>query len=96
MRILLGAALFGALALSTGCSLTLDPDSVAPPAKPPPITPRGACVSAEAGRQLCGGQITGGAGDVAATHRIVGGQVGTPSPNVSSAEHRIVRGDVSP
>jgi hypothetical protein len=94
MRTLLAAALCAALFSLTGCSLSIDPESVSPPAEAQPVRPRGACVSAP-GHKLCGGLISAGGGVVTSVGHVASGQVGA-APNVSSAQHRIVRGDVSP
>jgi hypothetical protein len=97
MRALLAAALGAALVTSAGCSLAIDPDSVDPPVeKEPRPPPRGACVGAPGGHELCGGAISAGARVVTSAGHVLDGWVGTPAPRVSSSQHAIVRGEVGP
>lgn len=103
MRTLRNLALGALLALSAGCTLTLDPESVdapsenpPPPPPPPPVTLRGSCIDSP-GHRICGGEVSGGAAELdSAGHRIVRGKAGTPTPDIDGPQHRIIRGDVSP
>lgn len=102
MRTLAKAALAAALLAQAACSLTIDPNSVDAPKENKKVAPRGACVSS-ASHKLCGGDVSGGAGNTAsASHRAKHGQVTASSfpaaspPVIQSAQHKIVRGDVSP
>ncbi len=95
MRTLVTAALGAALLFASGCSLSIDPNSVEAPKAPPKVTPRGACVTTT-GHKLCGGQISAGAAKIGSTGHLIDGAVGTSAPDLSSTQHMIVRGDVSP
>ncbi len=93
------AALAAALVLSA-CSLTIDPNGVKPPPEKTKQEARGACVDAAGGHKLCGGEISGGgSAHVAAAsgHAVARSEVGAGAvPQLSSSQHQIVRGAVSP
>ncbi len=100
MKTALAAALGAALLLSTGCSLTIDPDGVKPPEEqqPPPV--RGACIDAAGGHKLCGGELSGGASPQVSApggHAVGRGSVAAAAaPTISNSQHGISRGVVSP
>ncbi len=102
MRLALAAALGAALLFSTGCNLVIDPDSIPPPEEQPPPPPsRGACIDAAGGHKLCGGAISAGAearvSAASSGHVVARGSVGGgAAPQVSSPQHQISRGAVSP
>jgi hypothetical protein len=99
MRTVLAAALAGALVFTAGCSLSIDPASVPRPAAKRQAASRGGpCVAATGGHQLCGEEI-GAAGRAAAPaggHSVRGGLVADGTAAVSSSQHRIAQGAVTP
>ncbi|HEX9308513.1 MAG TPA: hypothetical protein VF894_13540 [Anaeromyxobacter sp.] len=98
MHTMLRAAFGAALLASAGCSLTIDPGSVAPPTEKRAPPPRGACITTASGHAVCGDAIGPGARTKApASGHAVRGRVDADGAQaVASSQHRIAQGAVTP
>lgn len=98
MKTVIRTALAAALVALSGCTLTIDVNSVDPPSPQTPPAAVGACVEATAGHRVCGGAV-GGGGAIAAPggHAVGRGRaISAGQEDVSSSQHRVAQGAVSP
>jgi hypothetical protein len=91
MRTAPAAALSVALLAWTGCG----GKKADPPPGATPEAPRGACVGSPT-HQLCGGTVTAGEATVGFGNHRVAGSVGDGARRLSSSQHRVDGGTVSP